>query len=67
MKELTLKVEGMVCGGCENRIKNALKLIDGVEEVIASHEDGTVIVKSHTEIDLSVVKEKIEDLDFKVI
>lgn len=67
MKELTLKVEGMVCGGCENRVQNAVKLIDGVEEVIANHNDGTVTIKSNTELDLSKIKEKIENLDFKVI
>ena len=31
MKELKLKVEGMVCEGCENRVKSAISLMDGVE------------------------------------
>ena len=26
MKEIIINVKGMVCGGCENRIKNVLKL-----------------------------------------
>lgn len=67
MKELILKVEGMVCIGCENRVQNAVKLIDGVEEVIANHNNGTVIIKSNAELDLNTIKEKIEDLDFKVV
>lgn len=33
MKELRLKINGMMCGGCENRVKNALSEIDGVENV----------------------------------
>lgn len=29
MKEIVLKVEGMMCSRCENRVKNSLKNIDG--------------------------------------
>lgn len=28
MKETIIKVEGMVCNGCENRVQNALKTIE---------------------------------------
>lgn len=66
MKELKLKVEGMVCGGCENRAKNALNLIDGVTDVIADHNNGTIIIKSDKEIDKNLIKEKVEDLGFEV-
>ena len=38
MKETIIKVEGMVCNGCENRVQNALKNIDGVENVVADHD-----------------------------
>ena len=37
MKETIIKVEGMVCNGCENRVQNALKNIEGVENVVADH------------------------------
>ena len=66
MKELIFKVEGMMCGGCENRVKNALETIDGVESVLASHEEGTVKVTLNKEIDENVIKEKIEDIGYEV-
>ena len=44
MKETIIKVEGMICYGCENRVQNALKTIEGVEKVIANHTNGTVTV-----------------------
>lgn len=66
MKELILKVEGMHCSGCENRVKNSLSLIDGIEYVNANHEDGTVIIKLSEEVSLNEIKEAIEDLGFKV-
>lgn len=66
MKETIIKVEGMVCNGCENRVQNALKTIDGVEKVVANHTNGTVTVTSGNEVKEDVIKEKIEDIGFKV-
>lgn len=66
MKEFIIKVEGMVCNGCENRVKNALKEVNGVENVIADHTTGTVTVSANNEVLESVIKEKIEDLGFEV-
>lgn len=66
MEELKLNVSGMVCGGCEKRVVNALSELEGVKEVIANYKEGTVLVKSETEIPEDIIKEKIEDLGFEV-
>ena len=66
MKELELKVEGMVCGGCEKRVVNAVSTIEGVKEVIANYNEGTVVVKSDIKISEDIIKEKIEDIGFEV-
>ena len=66
MKETIINVKGMVCNGCENRVKNALKTIDGVEEVEANYTNGIVKVKSKEEVGESAMKEKIEDIGFEV-
>ena len=66
MKECTIKVEGMVCGGCENRVKNAVSAIDGVENVVADHNTGIVTVTSKEDLDVNQIKEKIEDIGFEV-
>ena len=66
MKELKFKVEGMMCGGCENRVQNALKTIDGVENVKADHVTGNVTVTLNKEIDSSIIKAKIEDIGYEV-
>lgn len=64
--EITINVKGMMCGGCENRVQNALKTIDGVTEVKADHTTGKVVISSERELDENVIKEKIEDLDFEL-
>ena len=66
MKDIELKVNGMVCEGCENRVKNALSTIDGVEKVEASHDSGKVVVTVSKEIEKSVLAEKIDDIGFEV-
>lgn len=66
MKETIIKIEGMVCGGCENRVQNALKTIEGVENVVADHTNGTVKITSKNEVAENVMKEKIEDIGFTV-
>lgn len=66
MKEIILNVEGMHCGGCETRIQNAVKNIEGVENVIANHNDGTVKITLNKENEKSVIVEVIEDIGFEV-
>ncbi len=66
LNQLIFKVEGMMCGGCENRVQNALKTIDGVDDVKANHVNGTVTVTLNKEIDKNVIKEKIEDIGYEV-
>lgn len=40
-QECTLKVDGMVCGACANRVQTVAKRVDGVGEVVVSHARGT--------------------------
>jgi len=39
MKETIIKISGMMCTGCENRIKNALGGIKGIESIEANHKE----------------------------
>ena len=67
MKEINIKVNGMVCGGCENRVKNAISTIEGVENVTADHNTGKVVVSAKDEVKESEIKEKVEDIGFEVV
>lgn len=57
----------MVCNGCENWVKNALKNIEGVENVIVNHESGMVTVTLKEEIDVNIVIKTIENLGYEII
>ena len=67
MKELEIKINGMVCGGCENRVKTALSTIEGVESVEANHNTGIVTVKTEKDLDVAQIKEKIVDLGYEIV
>jgi copper ion binding protein len=45
MEHLTLTVNGMTCGGCENAVKRAVSRLEGVTSVTASHSDNRVAVE----------------------
>ena len=67
MKETKLIVNGMMCGGCENRVKNAIKNIEGVENVTADHNTGKVIIISNNEVSEEIIKETLEDIGYEVV
>lgn len=66
MKEIILNVEGMMCEGCENRIKNAVGAIDGIVDVSAKHDTGVVKVIAKENVTEDMIKERIEDIGFSV-
>ena len=66
MNKITLKVKGMMCEGCENRIKNSLSKIKEIKEVDASYKKGCVTVTGD-DLDKEKIKSIIKDLDFEVM
>ena len=64
--EKTMKIEGMMCGHCEARVKKTLEAIPGVEAAEVSHEKGTAVVKMASEVADDVLKKAVEDQDYQV-
>ena len=62
----TLKVEGMMYGHCEARVKKALEALPEVDEAVVSHEAGTAIVTLNAEVADDVLKNAVEAQDYKV-
>ncbi len=65
--ERTMKIEGMMCGHCEARVKKTLEAIDGVVEATVSHKSGTAIVKLDSDVDNAILKKAVEDQDYTVV
>ena len=63
----TMKIEGMMCGHCENRVKKALEALPEVESAEVSHEAGTAIVTLKSEIADTALKAAVEAQDYPVL
>ena len=64
--EKTMKIEGMMCGHCEARVKKTLEAIPGVTEARVSHTSGTAVVTLSADVDNDVLRKAVEDQDYKV-
>ena len=62
----TMKIEGMMCGHCEARVKKVLESLAEVDQAEVSHEAGTAVVTLNAEIADDVLKKAVEDQDYKV-
>ncbi|MCM1365365.1 MAG: heavy metal translocating P-type ATPase [Faecalibacterium sp.] len=65
--EKTMKIEGMMCGHCEARVKQTLEAFEQVDEAIVSHEAGNAVVKLNADIADEVLKKAVEDQGYKVV
>ena len=65
--EKTLKIEGMMCMHCEERVKKCLEETDGVTEAVVSHQTGTATVKMSKDIPYDELKKTVEEQGYKVI
>ena len=63
----TLKIEGMMCGHCEARVKQCLEALPEVEAASVSHESGSAEVTLRAEISDSALKAAVEAQGYRVV
>ena len=66
MTTKTMKIEGMMCGHCEARVKKALEALPGVESAEVSHEKGEALVHLSGEKSEEALKKAVEEQDYTV-
>ena len=67
MQKKTIKIEGMMCGHCENTVAKALESLEQVDKAMVSHTAGVAIVELNADVDDAVLTKAVEDKDYKVI
>ncbi len=65
-KQVIVKIEGMHCDACKNRITNVLNKDPHIKKCQVSLEDKKATLWVDDQVDLESIKKKIEDLDFQV-
>lgn len=67
--KIEIRISGMSCTGCENRVENVLKNIENVESVNANYNTGIVEIETNNikDLDIDVIKETLEDLGYDIL
>ena len=65
--EKTMKINGMMCGHCEARVKKALEALAEVKEAVVSHEAGTAVLTLNAPVADEILKKAVEDQDYEVV
>ena len=67
MEEIVLKINGMKCSGCSQRLENALKNTDGIESASVDLETREAKVEyNKKEISFENICEVVADIGFEV-
>ena len=68
MKKVSLKIEGMHCEGCSNRLTRVLENLDGVISANVSLENKKADIEySEDTLNIEEMKEAISDAGFEAI
>lgn len=59
MYTTTLKIDGMMCGMCENHINDTVRRSFDVKKVKSSHGKGSCVIESEDKLDESKLREEI--------
>lgn len=65
--EFVLKIDGMMCGGCEARVRKALLAVPGVSAAEVSHEKGTALVTADGGVELSALESAVINQGYDII
>ena len=63
----TMKIEGMMCPHCENRVRKTLEAMDGIESAVVSHVEGTAVLTLTKDVDNDLLKKTVEDQGYPVL
>lgn len=62
-----ITIEGMSCNHCVQKIENTLNSIEGVKKVKINLKNKNATITTNKNVDDNIIKNKIENLDYKVI
>lgn len=67
--KIEIRISGMSCTGCENKVENVLKNIENVESVNANYNTGIVEIGTNDikNLNIDVIKETLEDLGYDIL
>lgn len=67
--KIEIRISGMSCTGCENKVENVLKNIENVKSVNANYNTGIIEIETNNikDLDIDIIKETLEDLGYDIL
>ncbi len=63
----TVRIEGMMCGHCEARVKKTLEAIDGIESAFPDHNANTAVITLSKDVPEDMIRSAIEAQDYTFV
>ena len=71
MQQITLKIDGMMCGMCESHmndvIRKSIRNNFSVKKVTSSHTKGETVILTENDLDEAKLKETIDKTGYKLL
>ena len=67
MQQITLKIDGMMCGMCESHINESIRNAFSVKKVTSSHTKGETIILTEENIEETKLKEVISKTGYQLL
>lgn len=67
MYQITVKVDGMMCGMCETHVNEAVRKAFPVKKVTSSHAKGQTVILTETDIGEEALREAIGKTGYEVL
>lgn len=64
-KDMKIAVNGMMCAHCEAHVTKALEALDGIESVVASHDENSVTINTSKDVDEALIKATVEEAGYE--
>ena len=67
--KIEIRISGMSCTGCENRVENVLKNVENVKSVNANYNTGIVEIGTNNikDLNIDIIKKTLEDLGYDIL
>ena len=66
MFQITLKIDGMICGMCESHINDAIRQNFSVKKVTSSHTKGETVILTENNIDDDKLRKVISETGYEL-
>ncbi len=67
MVQITVKIDGMMCGMCEAHINDAVRRAFPVKKVTSSHRKGEAVILTEADIDETALRNAIGATGYRVL